>query len=113
MGWIIRGGMISEELKGRLLSREPFTDILGQEEAKRQVRAALLMGRNIIIAGPPGVGKTTLAKNVARLLPDIQVNDCGYRCTPENPACPSASQRGRAGRSPLRGGEIRPDPGQP
>ncbi|MBS3117376.1 ATP-binding protein [Candidatus Woesearchaeota archaeon] len=50
-----------------------FSDIVGQEEAKLQLRSALLMQRNIIIVGPPGVGKTTLARNIARLLPETVV----------------------------------------
>jgi magnesium chelatase subunit I len=88
--------MISDELKKRLIEEDPFTDILGQNTAKAQVKAALLMGRNIIIAGPPGVGKTTLAKNIARLLPKMEVNDCGYKCSPEHPACPKCISNDKA-----------------
>ncbi len=79
--------MIGREFHERLLESS-FPDILGQEEAKRQLKSALLMGRNVIIVGPPGIGKTTLARNVAGLLPKVQVNDCGFNCLPARPVCP-------------------------
>jgi magnesium chelatase subunit I len=68
--------------------KEPLNDIIGQEMTKRQLKSAVAMNRHIIIVGPPGIGKTTLAKNVARLLPPVEVNDCSYHCNPKNPFCP-------------------------
>ncbi len=79
---------ISAMQKIFLTEKDIFTDILGQNEIKQQLQSALLMGRNIIIQGPPGVGKTTLAKNVAKLLPSITLNNCQYHCLPEQPLCP-------------------------
>ncbi|MBI3027598.1 MoxR family ATPase, partial [Candidatus Woesearchaeota archaeon] len=46
--------MLSEQLKEIFLkSKDPFTDILGQEQAKQGIKSALLMNRHIIIVGPP------------------------------------------------------------
>ena len=80
--------MITDTLRKRLLEKDdPFTDILGQEQAKQAVKSSLLAGRHIIIIGPPGIGKTTLAKNISHLLgkgapfiriqgsPDLSVED--------------------------------------
>ena len=86
--------MLNEQLKNIFLKeKDPFNDILGQEQSKQGIKSALLMNRHIIIIGPPGIGKTTLAKNIAKVLPDIEVIDgCSYHCTPENPICPSCKQ---------------------
>lgn len=45
-----------------------FSGIIGQSHAKRQIASALIAHRNLIIAGPPGIGKTSIAKSVAKLL---------------------------------------------
>ena len=79
--------MITKELQKKLLEKEPFTDIIGQDNVKSAVKSALLADRHIIFVGPPGIGKTTLAKNIAKLLgkntpfirvqgsPDLTVED--------------------------------------
>ncbi len=69
--------------------KDPFPQIMGQEEAKRGVLSAILAGRHVIIVGFPGVGKTTLAKAVADLLPEVgAVKGCKFSCDPKRPACP-------------------------
>ncbi|MCX6709940.1 MAG: ATP-binding protein [Candidatus Woesearchaeota archaeon] len=80
--------MLREHFKKAFLGKDNLTDILGQDKAKEDIKSALLMGRHMIIVGPPGVGKTTLAKNIAKLLPEITVNNCPYNCLPEEPICP-------------------------
>ena len=86
--------MLGEQLKEICLkSKDPFTDVLGQEQARQGIKSALLMNRHIVIVGAPGIGKTTLAKNIAKLLPDIDVVEgCSYHCTPNAPVCPSCRQ---------------------
>ena len=65
-----------------------FEDILGQDDAKKQILSALIMNRHVILVGPPGIGKTTFAKNVSKLLPELKVNDCSFHCNPSKPFCP-------------------------
>ena len=71
-----------------------FDDIFGQEKVKTQLKSALLMERNVIVVGPPGIGKTTLAKNVAKLLPEVEiVKGCQYHCNPKQPLCPECKAK--------------------
>lgn len=80
---------LAEQLKQSFIEQgNNFDEIIGQDEVKQQVKSALIAGRNMLIVGPPGIGKTTMAKNIAKMLPSIEINDCPYNCTPSDPVCP-------------------------
>ncbi|MFC1728247.1 AAA family ATPase [Nanoarchaeota archaeon] len=85
--------MLTEHFKKIFLKEDILTDILGQEKIKEQLKSALLMDRHVLVIGPPGIGKTTLAKNIAKLLPEVEVNDCAYHCDPNDPMCPECKSK--------------------
>ena len=64
-----------EEIKNSADTSDDFCYIRGQTAAKRAMEIAAAGGHNIILIGPPGAGKTMLAKCMPSILPDLTFDE--------------------------------------
>jgi magnesium chelatase family protein len=106
----------------RMISSQDFSEIYGQENAKRALVIAAAGQHNVLLIGPPGVGKSFLAQATRGILPPLEPEEAievtkiwsaaGLRPSGLMQECPFRAPHQTSSIGALIGGGTNPKPGE-